>query len=705
MRAKIVLILLVCPWVAAEETPDDQDWPRILRMDGGGKLIIHAPQVEQWKEFSTLDLSAAVTVETDDDELLGAMRMRLTTAVDIARRVALVSNAELVRLDLPGASEELTAKVGKQLIDYVRSGSPEVQLDDIFVGMDPTVKLVREVEIDVTPPNVILSQKAAILICFDGAPKTVAIAGTDLLLAANSPSLLFQHARTGWWYLLGGDVWFKTGDLRKGPWVPAPQLPSTFGKLPDDELWGGLKKLIPGRKIERKDMPTVHVAFEPTELLITFGAPTFKPIKDTSLTYVDNTESDIFLNSKDGLYYVLFSGRWYRTRGNDHPLEFCTHDLPADFARIDPEHAAGRVLASVPGTEQAKDALLGNTLPRQATVARGAIKLEIPHKGQPRFAPIEGTGIEVASNVGVDLFRIDGGLYCCSDGIWFAAQSVNGPWKLCDKLPEAFAKIPATSPYFNVSYVRIVGATDKAVTYAYTTGYFGCFANRGVVVWGTGRRHKWSDAGWQAAWDARDYWLKRWRRDELHQWFRHLTFGQGRWYDHLTGLYRVNFDSMMHAKFRTHQAQAYRTWNGTAVLPTEKREVPKPEPVAKPKKKRAVVAKSRANLYAGPNGKVYKYSYGVWFRQEGERWLSLSGRPELKGDAERREKLERARAARSRSYGIRRRNRGYRSRYRRRGLGLGWAYYGGGIDIGGGGWGGAGWGGGGDIGGIGIGGW
>ena len=41
---------------------------------------------------------------------------------------------------------------------------------------------------------------------------------------------------------------------------------------------------------------------------MTFGQPVFEPIEGTSLTYVDNTESDVFLNSRDGHYYVLLSG-------------------------------------------------------------------------------------------------------------------------------------------------------------------------------------------------------------------------------------------------------------------------------------------------------------------------------------------------------------------------------------------------------------
>jgi len=692
---------------------EDLDWPRMLSMPDNQRLVIHEPQLESWKGFSALDLRAAITVESTDAqgqpaELIGSMRMRLQTAVDLPRRKVLVSSPEVLALDVQGLDEKQSKAVSARLLLYVNAGSPEVQLDDLLSGLDPSQLAGREVEIDTTPPRLIISDEAALLVAFDGEPQVAPIAGTDLALAMNTPSLLFQQTKTGWWYMMGWGTWIKTSDLKKGVWVPAPTLPSTFQKLPDGKLWAGVKKNIPGKKIERADMPKVYVAFEPTELLITFGTPSFQPIEGTTLSYVDNTESDLFLNSKDGMYYLLTSGRWYRTRGAKDALEFCTDKLPAGFAKIPLDHPAGRVLASVPGTAEANAAVLANSLPRVATVKRGSIEFKPVFRGRPKFVAIEGSDLSYAVNTGVDVFRVGDRMYACSDGLWFETDSERGPWKLCDSLPGAVATIPATSPFFSVTFVRIDRRTDDSVTYAYTPGYFGNYANRGVVVWGTGRTAKWPAEFWLASWDSRDYWLSRWRRDELHQWHRHLTFGQGRWYDHEAGLFRMDFQSVSHAKFRSHRAQAYRTWNGTAVLAAEKREAP-PKPETEPKTKvTAVVAKDRANLYTGADGKVYKYAHGVWLRQDGAKWTSLSRRPELKGDREKREKLRKSREARARSFGTSKRYRRYRrGRGRRVRIvsGGGWGYYGGFVDGAiAGGWGGAGWGGGG-CGGLGLGGW
>ncbi|MBE7490053.1 hypothetical protein HS121_17620 [bacterium] len=53
---------------------------------------------------------------------------------------------------------------------------------------------------------------------------------------------------------------------------------------------------------------------QPAELIVTKGRPTYKPISGTLLLYVDNTESQLFLNPAEGLHYLTIAGRWFRSR-------------------------------------------------------------------------------------------------------------------------------------------------------------------------------------------------------------------------------------------------------------------------------------------------------------------------------------------------------------------------------------------------------
>jgi len=378
MRGTLLALVALLSIPVHARGEDDAAWPRLVTFEDGVRLTLHPPQVDAWRDFKSLEARLAATLELPDREVLGTIRLRMATTVDVPRRVALVAEPEVVEISFPALDEAQLSRAREWVRRAVAVGAGEIQLADLIAAAQPGEAEVREVEVLNTPPKLLISHQPAILVVFDGAPVFQPIEGTELTLAMNSPSLLFRHSKTNWYYMLGWDTWLKTSDLEKGRWVAAGKLPSAFSKLPDEPLWRALKKMIPGRKLEAHDVPKVYVATEPTELIVTFGEATFQPVPGTALTYVDNTESDVFLNSKDGMYYALLSGRWFRTRGQG-ALEFCSQALPDDFAKIPPEHPAGRVLASVPGTDEAADALSAQRLPHEATVKRGSVPLEVSY--------------------------------------------------------------------------------------------------------------------------------------------------------------------------------------------------------------------------------------------------------------------------------------------------------------------------------------
>src|SRR4029450_12056874 len=58
--------------------------------------------------------------------------------------------------------------------------------------------------------------------------------------------------------------------------------------------------------------PTILVATEPTELIVTQGEPNFVPIDGTQLLYASNTTGHVFKHLGDQNTYVLVTGRWFR---------------------------------------------------------------------------------------------------------------------------------------------------------------------------------------------------------------------------------------------------------------------------------------------------------------------------------------------------------------------------------------------------------
>jgi hypothetical protein len=90
--------------------------------------------------------------------------------------------------------------------------------------------------------------------------------------------------------------------------------------------------------------------------------------------WVNNTESDVFRMGKSGPIYYLVAGRWFKAQDFKGPWTFTTPDMPAEFQKIPLEHARSAVLASVPGSQQAAEAVLLAQVPQTARVNKKTIQ-------------------------------------------------------------------------------------------------------------------------------------------------------------------------------------------------------------------------------------------------------------------------------------------------------------------------------------------
>src|SRR6185436_10235806 len=120
--------------------------------------------------------------------------------------------------------------------------------------------------------------------------------------------------------------------------------------------------------------PKVYISTKPAELIRITGAPTYVPVAGTKLLWVSNTESDVFRLGTTGPIYYLVAGRWFSAQVFSGPWTFATPNLPADFRKISLEHPRSRVLASVPGTPQAIEAVLLAQVPQTARVNKQELK-------------------------------------------------------------------------------------------------------------------------------------------------------------------------------------------------------------------------------------------------------------------------------------------------------------------------------------------
>ena len=209
----------------------------------------------------------------------------------------------------------------------------------------------------------------------------------------------------------------------------------------------------------------------------------------TGLLWVSNTESDVFRMGKTGPVYYLVAGRWFSAPDFAGPWTFATPSLPADFKKIPLEHERSRVLASVPGTDQAAEAVLLAQIPQTARVNKKELKApEVAYQGEPKFAPIEQTTVQRAVNTDKDVFKVGDAYYMCYQGVWFAGTSATGPWEVASSVPQEIYQIPASSPSHHVTYVTVEDDddNDEWVTFAAAAGYTGMMMAWGCAVWGSG---------------------------------------------------------------------------------------------------------------------------------------------------------------------------------------------------------------------------
>src|SRR5205814_5325226 len=137
------------------------------------------------------------------------------------------------------------------------------------------------------------------------------------------------------------------------------------------------------------------------------------------------------------------------------------------FKKIPVDHPRSRVLASVPGTRQAVEAVLLAQIPQTARVKRRELAApEVAYQGEPKFEPIEKTTVSRAVNTDKDVIKVGDLYFMCFQGIWFRSTTANGPWEVAASVPNAVYDIPISSPAHSVTYVTVENSNDEWVDLA-----------------------------------------------------------------------------------------------------------------------------------------------------------------------------------------------------------------------------------------------
>lgn len=502
----ILLLCLLGGLLAASE-PAASGWPLDLEVQDR-PVTVFAPEIER-VDGTRLEARAAVMADGGGPDrpergTVGLVWFVGRIEVGAAAELATLRSLRVTRSHWPDQRPVDDAALSSALAAAVERDPPTWSLD----ALARAAAAAERQRADATaladaPARIIVRERATLLLRYDGPPRLGPADEGGLRRAINTASLVVRDPVTvSYWFGVDGR-WFRA-TAATGPFAPADDVPAPIRALEPET----------GSPDPAERAREVVVASAPTDVVWTDGPPRWVPLPGTDLLYVANTPRHILRDIPSGRAYLLASGRWYSATGLQSSWSMVPADrLPVAFARIPADGPLGAVLAHIPGTPAAEEAMRDSLLPRIATVDPATVRVpEVVYDGSPRFAPIAGTRLRRATNTGHAVIASDGRYFCCWDGVWYQATAARGPWSVAFAAPAGIHAIPAGSPLHHVRYVRVYRSTPSVIQVGYLPGYLGCYPSHGTVAWGRGwRAHGWrphaygpkagaldprADAGW-----------------------------------------------------------------------------------------------------------------------------------------------------------------------------------------------------------------
>jgi len=650
MKRRMLTIALLC-WLgsfvtslAAAENSPTNNWPQEIKTKSG-VIIIYQPESEELTG-NQLKSRAAVAVEYNNSKepVFGAIWLNARLKTNRAERTATIVDVKVTDVRFPNSNEDQKRKLKDLLEQEMPKWNMVISMDELTA----TLKVVEQrakvaKKMNTAPPEIIFIPEPAVLVTIDGEPQQRDIKNTKLKRIINTPYTLLFDPTTKIYYLnADAKTWYTTKDI-KGDWAVTDKIPKEVAALTPKEAPADAKEQ-PAKKDTAKPGPPPKIVLrtKPAELISSTGKPEFKPIENSDLLYMSNTDSDVLMDIKRQNYYILLSGRWYISTKMEGPWKYLPgEELPADFAKIPENSIMGTVLYAVPGTKVAKEAVLDAQIPQTAAVERSKANLTVEYDGEPKFEKIPTTSLSYVVNTATPVIQVSNKqFYACDDAVWFVASSPKGAWKIATEVPDVIYTIPPDSPMYNVTFVKIYKAEPEIIYVGYTPGYTNTYIYGTTIIYGTGY--------WWPGWYGHHYyprpatWGYHVRWNPYTGWGYGLsyssgpfifTIGYGGWYHGgwwgpasyhgYRHAYRHSYRHGAYAGYRAgyragqHQAKQniYRNQNNKVrAKPTQ---LPSKQARAKPSTNR------KNNVYTDKKGNVHRKTDQGWQSRDKSGWESI----------------------------------------------------------------------------------
>ena len=637
------------------------DWP--FKIEAGDTVItIYMPQIESLNgDMVTARSAVSISVPAVETPVFGAVWFESYALTDRESRTVVLSDVKIMGARFPSQEGKDQDRFGELARKKIEQWEFLITLDDMNAMLEYVDKKNIAVEgMKNDPPRIYVKSTPAVLILIDGEPKEQDLENTNLKYVVNTAFFIVYDKKSKLYYMRGGPWWYSSKKVDSG-YAPIDKVPDEVASLAEEaekaaaedaaaaaaEAEAAGEDPPAATDFTGQSPPEIIVSTEPAELIVTEGEPAFAPVEGTELLYMTNTDSDVFMDLKGQKYFTLISGRWYIASSMTGEWKHVdSGGLPADFAKIPPESRNGHVLASVAGTDQARDAVLDMYVPQTAEVDRKEATVKVEYDGEPKFEKVEDTDMTYAVNTSSSVIKVGSSYYCCDEAVWFTAAAPAGPWAVCVEVPDAIYTIPPSCPIYNVIYVYVYDYTPDVVYTGYTPGYTSSYVYGGTVVYGTGWYYRpWYGAyyyprpvtwGYGVHWNPYTGWgfSVGIRFGGPYGWFRigwgspyrywgprGYRHGYNRGYRHG---YHHGAQRGYAAGYRAGQNQArsnnlYKNRSNGVKRTGDVRTADK-KPAGTPSTRdRQQAGGKRSNTYADKNGNVYRNDKGNWEKQGGSR--------------------------------------------------------------------------------------
>lgn len=673
LAAGIALCLGAAAPVSAQSS---SHWPRTLATPIGA-VRVYQPQIEGYTGNQFTAHAAVSLTPSGGTPTFGVVFFQATVSTDRDAGTVTVQSLTVTNSRFPNGAPGTADAVTQALTTAGGNGDLTFSQSQLLAQLALTQKeQAAASNLANTPPQIWFETQPSVLVTIDGEPKLIAAPGSSLMTVVNSPFFIALDPATKTYYLQGGGQWLSTANILQGPWNPAANVPDAVTSLAAQQASANAGASSPAPAAAPGPPPQVLVATQPTELIQTAGPAEYAPIDNTNLLYVTNTESTVLLDITTQATYVLLSGRWFSAPSSAGPWTYVAPaQLPADFARIPAGLPISNALASIPGTQAAKDAVLDAQVPQTAAIQRSAPAPKVAYDGDPKFQPVaKGAATSYAVNTAQSVVQVGDAYYLCSDGVWFVGDAALGPWVVADAVPPVIFTIPPSCPIYPVTYVRVYGATPDVVYCGYLPGYTGSYVYGGTVVYGTGwsyspwvgsvfipRPVTWGfgatfnfGAGWGFAvgggWGVSSFgcgWNSGWwgvGNNRWNNWNFNNSWNQQvnvtrNVTNNITNNYNSNFNRTTNNLYRNHPerltpAERQRLDARPDVARADDREAVRREPVAEAPRAGDDVRRAeprepdearRNDVFADRDGNVYRHDGDGWQQRERDDWHPAGG--------------------------------------------------------------------------------